>query len=80
MQPLTLLVTYKTKPGMMMPFVESIIDAGLLDIIRAEDGCLRYDYYFPAVPPTRCYSLKCGKAPNTKPHTWHNPIWHSSPP
>ena len=50
MQPLTLLVPYKTKPGMMMPFVESSIDAGLLDTIRAEDGCLRYDYYFPAVP------------------------------
>lgn len=50
MTPLTLLVTYKTKPNMAMAFVEAVTDAGLLDTIRAEDGCLRYDYYYPAAP------------------------------
>ena len=50
MNTLTLLVTYKTKPGMAMTFVDAVTDAGLLDTIRAEDGCLRYDYYYPATP------------------------------
>lgn len=48
MNTLTLLVTYKTKPAMAMAFVDAVTDAGLLDTIRAEDGCLRYDYYYPA--------------------------------
>lgn len=48
MNTLTLLVTYKTKPNMAKAFVEAVTDAGLLDTIRAEDGCLRYDYYYPA--------------------------------
>ena len=48
MNTLTLLVAYKTKSAMAMAFVNAVTDAGLLDTIRAEDGCLRYDYYYPA--------------------------------
>ena len=48
MNTLTLLVTYKTQTDMAKAFVEAVSDADLLDTIRAEAGCLRYDYYYPA--------------------------------
>ena len=34
MNTLTLLVTYKTKPGMAMTFVDAVTDAGLLEAIH----------------------------------------------
>ena len=43
---LTLLVKYTAKPGSREKYVDQVISSGLLDAIRAEIGCLRYDYYF----------------------------------
>ena len=43
---LTLLVKYTAKPGSREKYVDQVISSGLLDAIRAENGCLRYDYYF----------------------------------
>lgn len=43
---LTLLVKYTAKPGCREKYVDQVISSGLLDAIRAENGCLRYDYYF----------------------------------
>ncbi|MBQ5799327.1 MAG: antibiotic biosynthesis monooxygenase [Oscillospiraceae bacterium] len=39
------LVTYKCKSGMAEEFVRAIKDAGLQAAVRAEDGCMQYDYY-----------------------------------
>ncbi len=43
---LTLLVKYTAKPGCREKYADQVISSGLLNAIRAENGCLRYDYYF----------------------------------
>ena len=43
---LTLLVKYTAKPGCREKYADQVISSGLLDAIRAEEGCLHYDYYF----------------------------------
>lgn len=45
MEELALTVVYTTKPGMRQAFIDEIAASGILEKIRAEDGCLTYDYY-----------------------------------
>lgn len=45
---LTLYVKYTAKPGQRERYVRSIVSEGILTAIRAEAGCLNYDYYFSA--------------------------------
>lgn len=45
MEELTLTIVYTTKPGMRQVFIDDIVKEGLLDKIRAEEGCIAYDYY-----------------------------------
>lgn len=42
---LTLCVRYMTKPGCREAFLRQLVEEGILDAIRQEEGCLRYDYY-----------------------------------
>lgn len=46
MMELTLHVTYTARPGCREQFVRQIVTQGILDAIRAEAGCLQYEYYF----------------------------------
>lgn len=39
-------VHYYAKPGMRSAFYEAVRDAGIIAASQAEEGCLRYDYYF----------------------------------
>ncbi len=39
-------VIFKCYPNKRESFVERVRSEGILADIRAEDGCLRYDYYF----------------------------------
>ena len=48
-----LLVTYHTKPSMREAFLRDITASGILDTIRAEEGCVRYDYFLSAADPDR---------------------------
>lgn len=48
---LLLLVKYTAKPGDGEKFVREITDSGILNTVRAEDGCDGYDYYFSAESP-----------------------------
>lgn len=41
-------VTYKCRPGMREEFLNAIRAEGLDAACRAEEGNLKYDYYFPA--------------------------------
>ena len=41
---LTLYVKYTAKPGCRESYVRDIVSEGILTTIRAEDGCLRYDF------------------------------------
>ena len=43
-----LFVTYVAKEGMREKFVEELENNGTADAVRAEDGCIRYDYYYSA--------------------------------
>ena len=42
----TIYVQFKCLDGKREAFVERVRQEGILEAIRAEDGCLRYDYYF----------------------------------
>ena len=42
----TIYVQFTCFPEKRAAFVEAVKKEGILDAIRAEDGCLRYDYYF----------------------------------
>lgn len=42
----TIYVVFKCLEGKREAFVEKVKQEGILYAIRAEDGCLRYDYYF----------------------------------
>ena len=39
-------VTYKCKPDMRDEFLEMIMSEGIDDACRAEDGNIKYDYYY----------------------------------
>jgi len=43
-----LTVTYKAKPGDAQTFVEELEKSGVAAAVRAENGCIAYDYYFSA--------------------------------
>ena len=42
---LKLSVNYFAKPSRREEFLRRIVEGGILAAIRAEEGCLRYDYY-----------------------------------
>ena len=42
----TIYVQFNCFPEKREVFVETVKKEGILDAIRAENGCLRYDYYF----------------------------------
>lgn len=47
----TIYVTFQCLPDKREAFVQKVKDEGILDAVRAEDGCLRYDYYFSEADP-----------------------------
>ena len=38
-------VTYKMKPGMREAFLSALVESGLPEIFRQEEGCLQYSYF-----------------------------------
>ena len=67
-------VTYTAKPGCREVFVRQIVTEGILTAIRAEEGCLAYDYYFSAQDENvvllieRWESEACLRVHLTQPH------------
>ena len=51
MKPLRLLVTYTAKSGQRDAFLRAVLQSGVPETIRQEDGCLRYDYFLSAERP-----------------------------
>lgn len=41
----TIYVKFDCLPGKREAFIERVKIEGILDAVRAEDGCIRYDYY-----------------------------------
>ena len=48
----TIYVKFDCLPAKREAFVEKMIQTGILEAIRAEDGCIRYDYYFSQKDPS----------------------------
>ncbi len=46
-----LFVTYHAKPGQREAFVQALESTGTAAKVRAEDGCIRYDYFYSAADP-----------------------------
>lgn len=63
MQSVLLLVTYTAKPGMREVFLQEALASGIPEIIRAEEGCLRYDYYKSAEKPDEILLVEQWAAP-----------------
>lgn len=47
----TIYVRFRCVPGKREAFVQKLYEEGIVDAIRAEDGCIRYDYYFAEKDP-----------------------------
>jgi len=47
----TIYVSYKCVPGQREAWIKRLKEEGWLDAIRAEDGCIRYDYYLAEKDP-----------------------------
>ena len=51
MENIVLHVRYTCKPGRAAAFVQAVKADGLLEAVRAEDGCLLYDYHLSCEAP-----------------------------
>ena len=47
----TIYVKFTCLPGKREAFIQKVKDTGVLEAIRAEDGCIRYDYYLSEKDP-----------------------------
>ena len=47
----TIYVKFDCLPGKREAFIQKVKDTGVLDAIRAEDGCIKYDYYLSEKDP-----------------------------
>jgi len=54
----TLNVIYTMKPGMGEAYVKELESSGVAAKVRAEAGCLCYDYYYPADGGDRVFLLE----------------------
>lgn len=42
----TIYVIFKSVPGKREEYIKKLYDEGIVDEIRKEDGCIKYEYYF----------------------------------
>ena len=47
----TIYVKFTCLPGKREAFIQKVKETGVLDAIRGEDGCIRYDYYLSEKDP-----------------------------
>ena len=53
-----LTVTYRAKEGCARAFVEELENSGVAALVRAEDGCIHYDYYYSAKDENTVFLLE----------------------
>ena len=58
MEMFTIYVKFECQEGKREAFVQRVREEGILDAIRAEDGCYRYDYYFSEENPNELLLLE----------------------
>ncbi len=44
-------VVFKCLEGKREAYIEKLYEEGIVDAVRAEDGCIRYDYYYSEKDP-----------------------------
>lgn len=54
----TIYVKFTCLPGRRKAFIDRMSSDGILDAIRAEDGCVRYDYYLSEKDPEELLLLE----------------------
>ena len=47
----TIYVVFKSVPGKREEYISKLQSEGIVDAVRKEDGCIRYDYYFSEKDP-----------------------------
>ncbi len=47
----TIYVVFKCVEGKREEYIEKLKAEGIVDAVRGEDGCIRYDYYFSEKDP-----------------------------
>lgn len=47
----TIYVVFKCVPGKREEYISTLKNEGIVDKVRKEDGCIRYDYYFSEKDP-----------------------------
>jgi len=47
----TIYVKYECLPNKREAYLKRVKDTGIVDAIRAEDGCIKYDYYLSEKDP-----------------------------
>jgi len=47
----TIYVVFKSFPGKREEYIKRLYDEGIVQKVREEDGCIRYDYYFSEKDP-----------------------------
>lgn len=47
----TIYVVFKSLEGKREAYIEKLYEEGIVDAVRAEDGCIRYDYYYSEKDP-----------------------------
>lgn len=47
----TIYVVFKSHDGKREAFVEKVKAEGIVDAVRAENGCIKYDYYYSEKDP-----------------------------
>lgn len=47
----TIYVVFQCVPGKREEYIERLKAEGIIDAVRKEDGCIRYDYYFSENDP-----------------------------
>ena len=74
---LLLLVKYTAKPGGGEKFVREITASGILNTVRAEDGCEGYDYYFSAENPDTVLLVEKGLRQKSRKRIFKQRTWQS---
>ena len=59
----TIYVKFDCLPGKREAFIQKVKDTGILDAIRAEDGCIRYDYYLSEKDPDELLLIEQWETP-----------------
>ena len=58
---ITIHLYYTGKDGSARRFAQEMVESGLADAVRAEEGCLRYEYFIPMADPETVLLIDCWK-------------------